>query len=76
MVCVDTTDSELVLWPLLVECDGSDVVMVTVWLALVVWPMVVGSDAVEVTMSVWLPLVVCVPALVLPDGADEVRVKV
>ena len=76
MVCVDTTDSELVLWPILVECDGSDVVTVTVWLALVVWPVVVGSDAVEVTVSVWLPLVVCVPALVLPDGADEVRVKV
>ena len=67
MVCVDTVDSELVLWLILVESEGTDEVTVKVWLVLVVWPVLVGSDAVEVTVLAWLPLVVCVPALVLPE---------
>ena len=67
VVCVDTVDSELVLWLTLVECEGTDEVIVRVWLALVVWPVFVVSDAVEVTVLEWLPLIVCVPGLVLPD---------
>ena len=59
--------SALVLWLTLVECEGTDEVTVRVWLALVVWPVLVASDAVEVTVLEWLPLDVCVPALVLPD---------
>ena len=65
VVCDDTVDSESVLWLTLVEWINE--VMVKVWLVLVVWPVLVGSDPVEVTVLVWLPLLVCVPALVLPD---------
>lgn len=64
---VDIVDSELVLWLTLVEYEGTEEVIVTLWLVLVVWPVLVGSDAVEVTVLLWLPLVVCVPALVLPE---------
>ena len=67
VVCVDTVDSELVRWLTLVECEGTDEVIARVWLALVVWPVFVVSDAVEVTVLEWLPLVICVPGLVLPD---------